>query len=165
MSDALPLPPHPDLNQYATLARELQRACESTDDRAVRAWAAQWLETLFSLRGLDSTAPARRREIDRESERVEQRWQKFKDAEERRAKCLLADAQLFVATEQGFTDWARFSAHIEALAHSGSPTSIFEAAVDAIVGGDATTLGTLLRDHPELATARSTREHESTLLH
>ena len=165
MSDALPLPPRPNLDQYQTLARDLQRACESADERAVNAWAVQWLETLFSLRGLDPATPAQRREIDRESERVQQRWKRFKDADERRAKCLLVDAQLFVAREQGFTDWARFTAHVEALTRHDSPTSIFEAAVDAIVAGDATTLGQLLRDHPGLATARSTREHESTLLH
>jgi ankyrin repeat protein len=165
MSDALPLPPLPNPDQYAALARDLQRACESADTRAVGAWATRWLETLFSLRGLDPATPVQRREIDRESERVEQRWKKFKDADERRATCLLADAQLFVAREQGFTDWDRFIAHIDALTRRDSPVSIFEAAVDAIVAGDAATLGSLLRDHPELATARSTREHESTLLH
>jgi len=37
--------------------------------------------------------------------------------------------------------------------------------VEAIVAGDAATLRRLLRDHPELAAARSTRDHRSTLLH
>ena len=41
----------------------------------------------------------------------------------------------------------------------------FEAAVDAIVKGDAATLHKLLRENPELVRARSTREHHSTLLH
>ena len=41
----------------------------------------------------------------------------------------------------------------------------FEAAVDAIVGGDVAALARLLHDHPELARARSTRAHRSTLLH
>lgn len=49
---------------------------------------------------------------------------------------------------------------------------LFEQAVDAVVDGDAATLARLLRDHPELAEARSTRitandppVHGATLLH
>ena len=43
--------------------------------------------------------------------------------------------------------------------------SLFESAVDAIVTGDIATLRDLLRTHPELTRARSTRDHHSTLLH
>ncbi len=43
--------------------------------------------------------------------------------------------------------------------------AVFEAAVDAIVQGDAARLGRLLQSHPGLARARSTRDHRSTLLH
>jgi ankyrin repeat protein len=43
--------------------------------------------------------------------------------------------------------------------------SQFEAAVDAVVGGDAATLARLLEQDPDLVRARSTREHRSTLLH
>ncbi|HLJ88316.1 MAG TPA: ankyrin repeat domain-containing protein [Candidatus Angelobacter sp.] len=46
-----------------------------------------------------------------------------------------------------------------------SQLSRFEAAVDAIVTGDAPTLRKLLHDDPSLARARSSREHRSTLLH
>ncbi len=46
-----------------------------------------------------------------------------------------------------------------------SSISKFEAAVDAIVNGDAAKLETLLSENPELAHARSTRDHRSTLLH
>src|SRR5438045_3556890 len=45
------------------------------------------------------------------------------------------------------------------------PVAAFEAAVDAIVAGDETTLRKLLLEHPDLIRARSTREHHSTLLH
>lgn len=45
------------------------------------------------------------------------------------------------------------------------PESNFESAVDAVVAGDLTTLTTLLREHPDLVRARSTREHHATLLH
>ena len=33
MSDAHPLPPRPDLDQYKKLAKDFQRACRSTDRR------------------------------------------------------------------------------------------------------------------------------------
>jgi hypothetical protein len=42
---------------------------------------------------------------------------------------------------------------------------MFESAVDAIVNGDYVELKRLLAGHPELAHARSSREHRSTLLH
>src|SRR4029078_2759197 len=51
------------------------------------------------------------------------------------------------------------------LIRESPPTSLFESAVDAVVGGDAATLQRLLREHPELATAQSSREHRATLLH
>ena len=164
MSDALPLPPRPDLDHYRKLARDLQRACKA-GDAAVRAWAARWLETLSRLQPPDDTPRAARLDPAREAERMEQRWRAFKQANERRAQCLLADAQFFVAREHGFDSWPKFSAHVETLAHPQSEVAIFEAAVDAVVAGDAATLRRLLRDHPRLVTARSTREHRSTLLH
>ena len=42
---------------------------------------------------------------------------------------------------------------------------VFERAADAVVAGDVDTLASLLRDHPALATARSSRPHRCTLLH
>lgn len=41
----------------------------------------------------------------------------------------------------------------------------FERAADAVVEGDLNTLAALLRDHPVLARARSSRPHRCTLLH
>ena len=41
----------------------------------------------------------------------------------------------------------------------------FERAADAVVDGDVDALRALLREHPELATARSSRPHRCTLLH
>ena len=43
--------------------------------------------------------------------------------------------------------------------------ALFEQAADAVVDGDLDALRTLLRAHPELATARSSRPHRCTLLH
>jgi hypothetical protein len=74
------------------------------------------------------------------------------------------DTQLFVAREHGFASWPKFAAHIDQLTRPGSPVANFEAAVDAIVSGDITALASLLRAHPGLARARSTRAHP-TLLH
>jgi len=41
----------------------------------------------------------------------------------------------------------------------------FETAVDALIAGDAPALQAMLREHPELIRARSTRPHHATLLH
>src|SRR5262249_17555376 len=46
----------------------------------------------------------------------------------------------------------------------GIAENAFEAAAEAIVGGDEATLAALLLD-PELASARSARRHHATLLH
>ncbi len=46
-----------------------------------------------------------------------------------------------------------------------SPGERFEAAVEAVTGGDTEMLRALLHEDPSLATARSTREHRATLLH
>jgi len=39
MSDALPLPPRPNLEQYKKLAKDLQHACKPGDPGAIRDWA------------------------------------------------------------------------------------------------------------------------------
>src|SRR5262245_34090919 len=164
MSDALPLPPHPNLEQYKKLAKDLQRACKSNAAGEIRDWAARWAETIARLQGLEIT-PEIRRQIDFESERMEHQWNKFKQTNERAARCTLASAQFFVARGHGFASWPKFAKHLEALASANSPVSTFEAAVDAIVNGDLVRLGKLLSENPKLAHARSTREHRSTLLH
>src|SRR5260370_17769677 len=94
MSDALPLPPRPNLEQYKKLARDFQNACRSSDPGAVRDWAACWAETIARLQGLE-IAPEVRRQIAGEAERIEQRWSNFKKTNERHARCTLAAAQCF----------------------------------------------------------------------
>jgi ankyrin repeat protein len=163
MSDAHRLPPRPDLEQYRKLAKDFQRACRSTEPGAFRACALRWLEILALATSGEVTIDARAR-IEREAHRIEHRWRKLQK-EERRTRCLLADAQLFVAREHGFASWPKFVRHLEQLHERDSPVANYEVAVDAIVSGDIATLSRLLRAHPELARARSTREHRSTLLH
>src|SRR5215510_9796087 len=164
MSDALPLPPRPNLEQYKKLAKDFQHACKSGEPGAICDWAARWAEPIAGLRGLEIT-PEVRRQIDFEAERMERSWNKFKQTNERAARCTLASAQFFVARGHGFASWPKFARHIEGLARANSPVSTFEAAVDAIVNGDLAGLEKLLSEHPELTRARSTREHRSTLLH
>jgi hypothetical protein len=55
--------------------------------------------------------------------------------------------------------------HVTGLNQAGSTIAVFETAADAIVAGDVVTLRALLRGHPNLVRARSTRAHRSTLLH
>jgi ankyrin repeat protein len=164
MSDALPLPPRPNIEQYKKLARDLQRACKSGEPGAILNWAARWAETITRLQGLEITPEIRRR-INGEAERIEQRWDKFQKADERAARCALADAQHFVARGHGFASWPKFVKHVEAVRRGHSPVSQFEMAADAIVNGDLATLERLILGDPELVRARSSREHRSTLLH
>jgi ankyrin repeat protein len=164
MSDALPLPPRPNLEQYKKLAKDLQAACKSGDPGAIRNWAARWHETIARLQGQEITSGLRG-QIDRAAARMAQGWQKLAKTNERVARCTLTGAQFFVARGHGFASWPKFADHVEALERANSPVSKFEEAVDAVVSGDAERLGKLLRENPELARACSTREHRSTLLH
>ena len=164
MSDALPLPLRPNLEQYKKLSKDLQRACMSSEPGAIRDWAARWVEAIARLQAQEIT-PERRRQITHEARRIEERWRKLKSANGRSLRCTLVDAQFFVARAHGFASWPKFAKHVESMARASSPVLKFESAVDAIVGGDAAALERLLRENPELAWARSTREHHSTLLH
>jgi hypothetical protein len=96
MSDSLPVPPRPNLEQYKKLAKDLQRAWKSSDAAAIGDWAARWAETIAKLQELEITPEVRRR-IGRDAQRIEQHWSKFRKANERAAPCTLADAQYFVA--------------------------------------------------------------------
>jgi ankyrin repeat protein len=164
MSDALPLPPCPNLEQYKKLAKDFKQACTSGDSGAIRDWAARWAEALAHLQGRALT-PEARREIGWDTERVEREWHRIQKKHDRMARCTLADAQFFVAHCLGLASWPKFVRHLEALARVNSPTSKFERAVDPIVSGDLAMLGKLLSQNPKLVRARSAREHRSTLLH
>lgn len=164
MSDALPLPPRPDLEQYKNLARDLQRAARAAEPDAFRRWAARWLETLAGLLGTRAQTKEPT-SIARESERLERQWRDFLRTPQRDGGIKLTDAQFFIARAHGFASWPAFATHLDGLVQDTSPVALFETAVDAIVEGDAATLKRLLGAHPELARARSTRDHRSTLLH
>jgi ankyrin repeat protein len=163
MSNALPLPPSPSLEQYKKLARDLQDACKSTASGAIRRWAERWVEALARLHGPVYWPAARG--CDANAEQIERRWNRLKESTEHVGKCTLAGAQLFIAHEHGFTNWPKFARHVRELARNNSHVAAFERAADAIVMGDVPTLRQLLAAHPGLARERSTREHRSTLLH
>lgn len=141
--DALPLPPRPSLEQYKKRAKDLVKACRSGDPAAIRAWAAHWRDT--DARQIEQIAQFARAKL----------------AE----SCKLTDAQFVIARAHGFESWPKMAKHVETLARANSAVSAFEAAADAIVGGDLGTLERLLREHGDLIRARSTREHRATLLH
>jgi ankyrin repeat protein len=157
MSDAIPLPPRPNVEQYKKLARDLQRACKAGEDSAIRDWAARWAERLHAA-GLTPQAT-------RLLGGIPQRWPRFQRQNDDAASCKLSAAQFFIARAHGFLSWPAFAQHLELLEGPDSEISRFEQAVDAIVAGDGATLRSLLSEHPELVRMRSTREHRSTLLH
>lgn len=75
------------------------------------------------------------------------------------------DARAIIAREHHFANWGDVARFLEARSDPGSPIARFEAAVEAIVAGDAPILKRLLRQDPSLIRERSLRAHHSTLLH
>jgi ankyrin repeat protein len=134
--DLTPLPARPSLEQYKKQAKEFLHACKA-GDRDALARVRKW----------------------------HPRFDKLKESELQAGAFVLADTQLTLAREHGFESWPKFAKHIQELARENSPVSRFELAADAIVSGDATTLGRLLRENPVLARERSSRVHRATLLH
>src|SRR5262249_47532814 len=164
-STVLPLPPRPNLEQYKTQAKDLVKACKSSDHSAIRGWAARWIEGLVRLQG-PSLAPELRAWIQGQLDPLEVFAKgKLSARSPTGSKCALASAQFVIARTHGFKSWPTFAKHIQALAAAATPVSQFEAAASAIVTGDVATLERLLRENPQLIRARSTREHRITLLH
>jgi ankyrin repeat protein len=84
----------------------------------------------------------------------------------------LADAQLAIARWHDFGSWPSLVEYVEAVNNEHSEVFRFESAVEAVINGEESTLRSLLRDHPDLVRARSTRithfdppAHRATLLH
>jgi hypothetical protein len=97
------------------------------------------------------------------------KWQhprfRGKTADDVRAATLdFADAQLVIARDYGFENWADLAAFAVDVTREG-PIATFENAVEAIVAGDAPTLRQMLSERPSLIHARSARRHHATLLH
>src|SRR5690348_14670260 len=146
--EALPFTARPNFERYRKLAKGLVKACKSDDPKAIREWASRWIGRL--------DAQHRDSAIDRVAAFAREHLSK---------SCALTTAQFVIARAHGFLSWPKFAKHLESLGRAGSPVSAYERAVDAIVDGDTRTLARLLRTHPSLVRARSTREHRATLLH
>jgi hypothetical protein len=116
-------------------AEALFQALRSGDEAAE--WRFKWMHPRFRDRSVDDV---------------------------RAAMLDLADAQTVVAREHEFDDWADLVAFTAAV-QGDSSVARFEAAAEAVASGNLATLRSLLREHPELASARSTRRHRATLLH
>jgi len=157
--DALPIPPRPSLEQHKKRAKDLVKASQSRDPAALRAWAANWIDSLLRISNLTITPqlPVR---IDLWTDQVEDFAR-----EKLSATPTLAAAQFVIARAQGFESWPKLVKHFEALTRENSSVNHFELAADAIVAGDTATLQRLLREHPELIRAQSTLRHHATLLH
>jgi hypothetical protein len=156
--DVLPLPPHPDLDQYRTRAKDLATACRSGDG-SIHVWATQWIGALVRLQPEVFRQP--QREIDRRTHQVAD----FARDRLGRSDCALSQAQFVIARAHGFESWPRLVHHVERLTHRDSDISTFERAAEAVVTGDLPALERLLRDDPALVGVRSSREHRATLLH
>ncbi|MBV9456913.1 MAG: ankyrin repeat domain-containing protein [Bradyrhizobium sp.] len=93
------------------------------------------------------------------------------DSEIRDAALSLDDARLAIARNYDFLDWPALVDYVDAVSRDG-PVHAFEAAVEAVVGGDLGALHDALRRDPALVHARSSRVccfdppvHRATLLH
>lgn len=171
MSDALPLPAHPQLEHYKKRAKELVKIFKSGDRDALRAWVADWIETLGKHHGLDVTLPRDTNRADTPAEigdlierTLDRLTKHLSETGQRSRGGTLARAQFALAREHGFASWPTFARHVQRLG-THSLVSAFEAAADAIVNGNAATFEKLLAENPKLVKARSTRGHRSTLLH
>lgn len=175
-TDAIPLAPHPSLEQYRKQAKDLVRASRTGDIDAVRAWAADWIERLARLQGsavtpeyvvAGSPGLLNRKEITREIDGLveDSRHSRLLASDAGPAKATLSEAQLVIARLHGFESWPRFAKHVAARHQASSAVSQFESAADAIVTGDVASLEALIRRNPRLVRARSTRDHRATLLH
>ncbi len=106
----------------------------------------------------NSSAPRAVRDWDArwrpaDAERLATQWQNFTKTRKSALRVTLAVAL------------PNFAKNVQALAGAQSAVSRFEAAADAIAGGEAATLAKLLIEESDWVRARSTREHRSTLLH
>ncbi len=137
------LPAQPSLEQYKKQAKDLVKACKSGD-----------LEALQRIKKNHPRFKKNHPGVD-----------KLSNPEILDVKITLTDAQLVIAREYAFESWPKFAKHIEALTRKSSNISLFESAVEAIIAGDVVVLTRLLRENPQLIRERSTRVHQSTLLH
>src|ERR1700676_3095326 len=103
--DALPLPPRPSLEHYKKRAKDLLKACHSSDPAAIPSWAANWIDAVVRLSDLDITPqlPVR---IDHWTDQLEAFAR-----QELSASCTLSTAQFIIARAHGFESWPQLAKH------------------------------------------------------
>lgn len=147
-----PLPFRSQVEDYEKQAEELLRAFKAGDRQAVE------LIRTKHPRFLDERIP----------------WlpKRLPESEVRSAALELVDAQLATARSYDFRDWPALAEYVQAVTRDDSSAYRFEAAVEAVINGDAGGLAQTLGAHPELVHARSIRVtpfdppvHGATLLH
>jgi len=148
--DAKELPARPNLEHYRKLANALRKAYESGDAASLKRIQDHYQQPLTA------------NNIRELAQRGLNQWKNSKKAG---GKLTLTEAQFLIARSHAFESWPKFKKHIEAVLRKSSPVSKFEATADAIIHGDIAGLKKFLRENPELIRARSTRVHQSTLLH
>jgi ankyrin repeat protein len=129
------LPPRPSLEQLKKQAKSLLK-----DQQAA-----------------DSNAFVRIRENDA-------RWRNLPEAQLAAAPFTLAEAQLVIAREYGFTSWSRLQSHVKILEAAGTTAEVVASLRDAAGRGDLARLAVLLDEHPELINERG-GEGVRTALH
>jgi ankyrin repeat protein len=157
--DALPLPLRPNLEHYKKRAKDLVKASHSSDPAAIRAWAANWIDSLVRLSDL-TIIPQLPVRIDHWTDQLDEFAR-----QELSKMCTLSAAQFIIARAQGFESWPQLANHLAAIAGANSAVDHFDHAADAIVSGDIATLERLLGENSDLIRAHSTRRHHATLLH
>src|SRR5712692_4079242 len=148
--DAKEVPARPTLEHYKKLAKDLLKAYQSGDAASMKRIQDHYQRPLT---------------WDELREAAQWQLRKLKGSARQSAGFTLADAQFLIARLHAFESWPKFKKHIEAVLRERSPISKFELAADAVITGDVATLRQFLREDPELIRARSTRVHQSTLLH
>lgn len=158
--DALPLPSNPDLEHYKKLAKDLVKAAASSKQNELQDWTSNWLQHLAELAHLQSPA-----ELQFDVDHWPHEFAKFVRSQESAGKLPLSKAQFALARAHGLGSWPKFSRYLDALTHSNTAESEFEAAADAIANGDFAALTRRLKEEPQIVNGRSAREHRATLLH
>src|ERR1051325_2478294 len=146
------LPFDAGLGQYESQAEDLLAAIKAGDSMAIKLFHERL------PRFLDENIPWLPKDMS--------------DEEIKSVPLELADAELAVARSYNFADWRNLKEFVAAVTVIDSATHRFEAAVEAVIDGDADALRSMLRENPGLVRARSTRVshsdppvHEATLLH
>lgn len=129
------LPYRSTVAEYEAQADALFAALSAGDEPAL--WKLKWEHPRFAGKGVEDV---------------------------RNAELTLTDARMATARRYAFEEWDALVRFAGEIGHDGD-VARFESAVEAVVDGNVAALSAMLRDHPELARARSNRMHHATLLH